>query len=229
MQRDSSESSYPDKPSASAAAVPRKRISREAGPRVLSIEPSPHGANFPRTGTRANRVETCRNACSAPAALAQEEHRDSRSNAGNTGEARDPPPPRRQLLEQNEQRQQRDPEHVHDAEDEQERHQNPAASYAVGSVPKPEVQTTAHVAAKPTVLHQKPERRLALGKTGVLDWRPLIEAGRNQNEGAEQVAGACHAGVQQRLSLQHPLDERRCQREANPREEIARGKPACRR
>jgi hypothetical protein len=45
-------------------------------------------------------------------------------------------------------------------------------------VEKPQAQAAQDIAAKAAVAHQEPKRRLGLGKTGVLDWRPLVHGRR---------------------------------------------------
>jgi hypothetical protein len=55
------------------------------------------------------------------------------------------------------------PQNVHYAADKQQRHEHPAAADTIRSMLKREQKASRHIVAKPTVAHQKLERRLALG------------------------------------------------------------------
>src|SRR6516225_11131467 len=76
--------------------------------------------------------------------------------------ARNPAPERKKFLQKNEQREKRDPKHVHHAADEEQRHENPAATHAVDAMTQAEQRRARGVAAKPSELLDEEERRLAL-------------------------------------------------------------------
>src|SRR5215831_17815559 len=76
--------------------------------------------------------------------------------------ARNPAPGRKKLLQKNEQREKRDPKHVHHAADEEQCHENPAATHTIAAMTHAEQQRADYVAAKPSQLLNEEEWRLAL-------------------------------------------------------------------
>src|SRR3954452_24492296 len=90
---------------------------------------------------------------------------------------------------------------------------------------KPEHDATRHIAAKATVVRQEEKGPLALGKACVLETGPLIAARRYEKKPSENIARACHRGIEDAGSLKCPLHQRGEQRESEPGKEIAGSEP----
>ena len=69
----------------------------------------------------------------------------------------------------------------------------------------PSINATRRVAAKASMADQERNRRLGLGKTDVLEPSPLIAARRDEHERSEDVACACHRGIEQSGTAQVPI------------------------
>src|SRR5215475_8998367 len=69
--------------------------------------------------------------------------------------------------------------------------------------------------------HQERKRRLALGKAYIFEPGPLIAAGRHEHERSENIARACHRGIEQSSTLKCPLHQGGEQGEGGPSKEIA--------
>ncbi len=78
---------------------------------------------------------------------------------------------------------------------------------------------------KAAVAHDECQRRLATRQAGVLQRRPLIKTGGDQQNAAEHVACALHHRRQQRGAIQRPLRRRRNERKRGPRQQVTCGKP----
>src|SRR6516225_9597451 len=90
---------------------------------------------------------------------------------------------------------------------------------------KPKHHTPRGVGAKAPMAHQERERRLALSKAYVLEPGPLIAARCYEQEPSDDVARACHRGIEHRSTLKRPLDERGEQCKSGPYKEIASSEP----
>ena len=97
--------------------------------------------------------------------------------------------PRDDLFDQHHDRQARDPDQVHDPEDEQERHQHSAAAKTIKAVRQPE--TRGAEEARAPQPHEERERRAAFLETGGLERGQLIEAGRDQKRPSDAFVAEC--------------------------------------
>src|SRR5690348_11683660 len=96
--------------------------------------------------------------------LAEDQHPGAGGDEGKAGGTRNPSSERGKLFQEDDQRQQRDPNDVHHAADEQERHQTPAAADAIGAVAYSHGKAARHIAAETAIAHEETDRALALGK-----------------------------------------------------------------
>src|SRR5271157_5974148 len=92
---------------------------------------------------------------------------------------------RKGFFRQHNQGQRRDPDEVHHAEDEQQRHERRAAAQTGQSVNKAKARSARP--ARPPKPHQKRHRRPAGVETGSLERRRLIEAGGDQESAANAL------------------------------------------
>jgi dolichol-phosphate mannosyltransferase len=93
---------------------------------------------------------------------------------------------RHDLFGQDQCGQRRNPQQVHDSAEKQQQHQRPAATDAVEPMAQTQLQRPDGIAAEAAVLLDKLQRRPALDETQVLERGPLVEAGDDQQRGAEQ-------------------------------------------
>src|SRR5450631_3396541 len=64
-------------------------------------------------------------------------------------------------------------------------------------MPSAERERARSITMEPALSLNEKERRLALCQTLILERRPLVDAGRNQNDAPEHLAGARHHRVEQ--------------------------------
>src|SRR5438270_4333287 len=86
------------------------------------------------------------------------------------------------------------PEQIHDAAEEQEAHQEPAATQAISAVLEPHAEGTE--TSRPPLLRKKAQRRAAVAQADALEWGQLPQAGRNQDGAAEPVVRRGHHRAQ---------------------------------
>src|SRR5262249_39608924 len=189
-----------------SATVPRR-------PQLLS------SAIYRRAGSDANRTESQR-LCDEPQA-AGEQGRACR--AGNRA------PGGNELLGEHQYRNSGDPQHVHHAADEEQRHEYPAAADAIAAVAHAERERAAEIGTKPAMALNEEPGRLALAQADVLERRPLIKAGPNQHRASEDIARSLHRRCEQSTAFQRPLRRGCGKRKAGPGREIAGGKIGARR
>src|SRR5690242_4453952 len=118
-----------------------------------------------------------------------------------------------------------DPKHVHHAADEKQRHEHPATANAVSAVPNAKRQRTASISAKAAVLLDELQWRLAMSKTRVLDWRPLVEAGGDQHQSTQNCARDRHARGKPAPSFDRPLSKCRNECKSDPGKKIPAREP----
>src|SRR5437764_1154934 len=82
------------------------------------------------------------------------------------------------------------------------------------------------IATRQTAPANASEWRLALGKTRVLDGRPLINSGNDQHSGGENRRRAFHSRGQQRGSFESPLRAGGSERKGCPGGKISGGEAA---
>src|ERR1700738_4846504 len=82
---------------------------------------------------------------------------------------------------------------------------------------------------KPALPLNEQERRLAMCQTSIFERRPLVNAGRNENDSTEYLASARHLRVEQGRAIKGPLRRGGDQREADPGQKIPGGEPTGRR
>ena len=83
---------------------------------------------------------------------------ETSSGQGRARKAGNEPAGRHDLFEQHQDRKSRDPQHVHDAADKEQGHQNPAATDAVETMLRAEPQRSKRFRPEATAAHQEPER-----------------------------------------------------------------------
>ena len=115
-----------------------------------------------------------------------------------------------------------DPPDVHHSGDEQQRHEKPATSRAIGAVFQSHDERAVFPVAP--VGHQKTQRRAAMSETGVLKRCPLKYSGDYEQRAAKNRTRADHHRRQQRGRVQNPLRDRRQTAERRPNDEIAKQK-----
>ena len=135
------------------------------------------------------------------------------------GEPAHEPATRQDLFEQHEDREYRDPREIHDSQHEEEGHQEPAATEAIQAV----VQTHHEGTPSPVVPMggEEDQRRPTMAQAGVLERRPLKDAGEQQHNPADHRCRAPHHRGQQIGDVQAPVRQCRHGREADPDEQVA--------
>src|SRR6516162_4076093 len=150
----------------------------------------PRAASELRAGPRRAILGTCAAAGSPTTTLAQagvglranrrgSEHQHAPEGGADTGEPTDPMAHWDRLFEQNETGETGNPKEVHDAAEEQEAHQEPAASQAIGAVLEPHAKGAAW--ARPPLLGEEGERRAAVPQAHAFDRGELPCAGGDED------------------------------------------------
>src|SRR5262249_2420395 len=117
-------------------------------------------------------------------------HPDAPPKQKKTRSSAEPAAAADELLKENEGGEERDPGKVNDAEQEEQRHERPAAEQAIASVPKPHHEGASGPLAP--LAHQEGQWTAALVKAGKLERRELIEARCYQNRTAPYRERAAH-------------------------------------
>src|SRR5215831_17396411 len=157
------------------------------------------------------------------------QHPNAACEKARSGKPRNYAAYRNHFFDQHEYRHRDDPKHIHHAAYEQYSHQDPATAYAISAVTGTQGERAVRVRAKPAVVLNELQWRPALPQAGVLERRPLIKTGCNQNQAAKDPARNCHFRRKQAPPFQCPLRECRNKSKADPGEKIAAGKPGARR
>ena len=124
---------------------------------------------------------------------------------------------RKGFFRQNDQRQRRDPDKVHHAEDEQQRHQRSAAGQTGHSMDKAKPRGAR--TARPPKPDQKRHRRSAGIETGSLERRRLIKASGNQESAANALIAEREGHFRNRAGAhEQPLGQSSQRREIPPRQ-----------
>jgi hypothetical protein len=118
----------------------------------------------------------------ASASLAHGQQPDAIGRQQHTADPGHPEAGREQLFDQHHGGQDGDPQQVHHAAREQQRHQNPAAAEAIETVAEAHVQGAG--GAVPPVVDDEIERRPADSQAGLLERRQLVEAGGEEQQAA---------------------------------------------
>src|SRR3981081_1830249 len=82
---------------------------------------------------------------------------------------------------------------------------------------------------EPALPLNEQERRLAMCQTSICERRPLVNAGRNENDSTEHLASTRHLRVEQGRAIKGPLCRGGNEREADPDQKISCGEPTSRR
>ena len=125
----------------------------------------------------------------------------------------------RELLGDDEDRDRRHPGQVHHPADEEKSHHEAAAAEAEGAVA--ESHAKGAPPARPPVPHDEGHGRAAVLEAGVLERRPLIDAGGDEEDSTEDSAGGHHHRREQRRALQPPLHRRGSHAEPCPDRHVA--------
>ena len=108
------------------------------------------------------------------------------------GSGAEPEAAREEFFQSDEQGERRDPEDVHDAGDEEQTHEGPAAAGAEEAVFHPHPESSAR--AFPPSRHDEFEGGAAVREAGVLERGELKNAGGEEQNAAEPRAAAGHGG-----------------------------------
>ena len=127
---------------------------------------------------------------------------------------------RRDLLDQHEERERGDPEQVHHAADEEQRHQDPAAAEAVEAVQEPHPERAARAGTE--ACREETRGRAAVIEAGVLPGRELVEAGEQQDGASEERRRGREHRREQRGRLERPLERGGADAEERPDRHVAR-------
>jgi hypothetical protein len=169
----------------------RVKIAQWATGRVDSRRPEPLGSDRPKK----RKGRTFEPDCWSSAALSLSgqpdsyNHNEPNERGDNAGRDADQRPDQQDLFGENKQRQCGDPDEVHDPENEEQRHQQCAAAETIG--PVGETQACCACPARLPKPHQKRHRGTAFLQTYSLEWRRLIEAGRDQESAADALIAKC--------------------------------------